>query len=107
MTGKYLSTPSPEDVVAVLARAADRLERGWCQGVVATWNDREVCVMGALMLECGLDPRGVCGNPLFSNAFLAVTMELGLSIPLVTWNDAPGRTKEEVVTLVRNAKRQL
>jgi len=85
----------------LLARAADLLEReGWCQGVLRT-REGHHCMLGALE-EVGLG----CAEVLFDQVIPAITAELG-GENLVRYNDTFGRTAEEVITTLRNAKRWL
>ena len=93
---------TPEEV---LAEIADTLEQGWCQ-----WRESEnrngkmhYCIGGAFnKLVYGrlhLDRHAMV------SAWHALEKEMG--IPPVIWNDTEGRTQEEVVTTIRNAKRHL
>lgn len=96
--------------IDVLLRAADLLEEfGWCQGKLGGKADGEMCLMGALM-EAGNDlgtaytidrtqPRLVavgvpCGPGSGGETGIAAQAE---------WNDAPERTKTEVVGKLREA----
>jgi hypothetical protein len=85
-----LTTPSTADV---LNQAADYLEQhGWIQGGLGT-PDGPRCVAGAIG---GLERGRFC------EAWLAFTRYLKPEHP-ATWNDAPGRTKGEVVAALRAA----
>jgi hypothetical protein len=85
----------------VLAKAADLIEaRGWIQQEFETPHG--VCALGAMQrITYGFEIRMECED----RARLALETEIGEAITI--WNDAPGRTKEEVVTALRNAKRHL
>lgn len=78
----------------ILEGAADLIERdGWCQG--HAMNDAgEMCLMQALVFTAS----GMC-------EFHKLRRILGHAIdePIVEWNDRPGRTKEEVITALREA----
>jgi hypothetical protein len=72
-----------------LLAAADYIEQhGWCQHIGKI--NGHVCASVAL---------NMVGCPNMS--WLALTHLVGRSIP--RWNDAPGRTKEEVVAAMRKA----
>lgn len=77
----------------VLLRAAEILERdGWCQGKV--YDGDACCMVGAFMLARIHSP--VEGHP-----FPAWPLpDIDGMVP-GKWNDAPGRTKEEVVAKLR------
>jgi len=84
----------------ILARAADLLEtRGWCQGVLEDEHGH-LCLVEALgitLTKYRALRHVVCR---------AVDQEIG-SGNFGAWNDAPGRTQDEVVTALRNSKRHL
>lgn len=81
-------------------------QKGWCQGYYAHTAEgircgehsrkaASFCLMGAL--HATKDHN----NDEFTSAFIAITHKIdGESI--AQWNDAPGRTKEEVVKLLRS-----
>jgi hypothetical protein len=97
----------------VLLRAADLLgEFGWCTGIggmPGTQNGTRgpLCYLGSVA-QAGLDlgrvarPSGTYDGD-WDYAY--ATELLGLRAPArgFLWNDAPGRTKEEVVTALREA----
>jgi hypothetical protein len=96
----------------ILAKAADLVEQGWCQEHLterdAAGQVVALCIGGALLVADGADRN----NPVthhFSwagqEALAACEAEAGDFVP--HYNDAPGRTLEEVATLCRNAKRHL
>jgi hypothetical protein len=83
-------------------------EDGWCQGVL--WDDRgRVCAIGALLKGHDLpwqDDRSqilpavgvlVEANQLAPAVEHGYSPEALLQISVVTWNNAEGRTKEEVL----------
>jgi hypothetical protein len=80
----------------VLHRAADLLEEfGWCQGRAGSKADGAMCAGGAV-IEAVADFRN---GPNFWTTWSRFCEKYrGTS-----WNDAPGRTKEEVVTALREA----
>lgn len=85
-------------------KPSDYIERGWCQGHYALTNDnvpcsatsdeaKQWCILGACN-AAKLTSKELC---IFFTLF---TQTVGNSI--AEWNDAPERTKEEVVTLLRS-----
>lgn len=69
-----------------ILNAADYIrEHGWCQGTMMSLGG-QVCIFGALTAVLG-------GRMLSARAFL----DKALGMPAHWWNDAPGRTKEEVI----------
>ena len=92
-----------------LLEAARIVEKGWCQN--ETHIDDKFCVMGALAeVTDGGFFRGPCENR-FMSAIDAVAglLDLGPQTvfhsqhPLADWNDAPERTKAEVVKALQDA----
>lgn len=90
---------TPEEI---LARAADLVDNGWCQGVYQD-DDGNVCMRKALLIASGLSED----NFIPENIYQAAWKEIGYGERMTDWNDASGRTKEEVSTALRNAKRWL
>jgi hypothetical protein len=85
----------------VLAKAADLIEQdGWCQGI---WQGKhgERCLHEALM-RAGFHQDWQA----YQEAKEAVYKEVA-PLPPMAYNDTSGRTVEEVVTTLRNAKRWL
>lgn len=85
-------------------KAAEVIEtRGWCQG--AHSNSRgQVCALGALAAVVGRDPYD---DPL-TDEEAAALRAMGFKShygpelePIWKWNDAPDRTKEEVIAKLR------
>ena len=86
-----------------LWRTADIVRGGWCQGVTIT-QDGRVCIGYALRLTTTSNnayreqiDRVVC----FLR--LPVDPKEGSEITLVRWNNALGRTKEEVLAALEGA----
>jgi hypothetical protein len=74
----------------VLLDAASILEeRGWIQGAGHSSNGH--CAMNAID-STGAEHRAVL------IALITLTEKLG---PIAQWNDTPGRTKEEVIAMLR------
>lgn len=102
-----VSVPSegqPTSVAAVLHAAADLLEKpgAWTQGDYC--RNGGMCVAGALNVASGFRSD----NGTATDAGRAFAAALGLSRPegIAPWNDAPGRTQEEVVAALREAARK-
>ncbi len=94
----------------ILERAADLLDReGWTQGI--SMNRHGARCMSRALFDAGrghllakVEPDTTPAPSL--EAFRACEQEISLDDRpglLVSWNDAPGRTKEEVTTALRNA----
>ncbi len=82
----------------LLLKAADVIERqGWCQNYIGTYHG-QVCLEGALNVAAGRDPKrdlvGVVG-------VAAHRIRRAVGKCAYHWNDAPGRTKDEVVAKLR------
>lgn len=80
----------------LLLEAADRIEQhGWCQDTAMDYRGR-MCVLGALSFAVD-----------FSQAEYAAAVGKILrqtdAFEIAGWNDAPGRTKDEVVAMLREA----
>ena len=77
----------------LLHRTADYIEHhGWCQR--RTVNDKgEVCIIGAL--NCVITDKHT-----YYTAEAYLRQKVGSRV--VRWNDQPGRTKEEVLALLRS-----
>ena len=100
----------------VLRRAAEIVDQGWCQNALALTVDGKVlrgdtqetflhpqagqwCLLGAIMLAYrevtgSMDGRGWCDVYLRVNGHVR-----GASA--IAWNNAPGRTADEVAALMR------
>lgn len=105
----------PGRAVALIERAADLLESGWCQRAYAlTADGREVhsskpsavawCASGALM-RARDEVLGTMAPHLYGAAVNDLTnflIEREGPMTISAYNDAPGRKKEEVVALFRD-----
>lgn len=99
------STITRPTVADILTQAADLLEeRGWCQNR-AEDRDGHFCAVGALDAALGVVEPYLTLGGLFSEAVRALRAHIGTSV--VCWNDAPGRTADEVIGLLRRAAAQL
>jgi hypothetical protein len=105
-------TATITETAADLLSAADVLERdGWCQGRLHTRGRH--CTRGALNVVAGVVAASGASEAEYlaaiersdrAEAVLARSLGLGLgpgAVPI--WNDAPGRTPEEVVAALRAA----
>ena len=90
-----------DEVGRVLLEAAEIVRRGWCQGALVT-SGGKYCVLGALnVVTCG-DVYSLQ----YSSENLAARKRLRESLGIVwlhTWNNAPGRTAEEVAEALERA----
>ncbi len=89
----------------VARKAADLLERdGWCQGRLYS-DDGERCLLGVLIaVEQYLD------TPDEVDEIDAVDEAIGCRVGtpfLAKWNDAPERTADEVIALLREVANEL
>jgi hypothetical protein len=86
-----------DEIGRVLLDAAEYIERhGWCQN--QTWNeDGAVCAEGAILCAAG-ETHGY--KPA---ARLGAYLDLMEVNEIADWNDAPSRTKSEVVAALREA----
>jgi hypothetical protein len=103
-------------VSGVLDKAAEIVQRGWCQGNLAVAADgRQAaalsrpdmsrpavahCTVGAVYAACDL----LTGrdDALLRAAFHALDVQIGVE-ETADWNDAPERTQSEVVSALRAA----
>jgi hypothetical protein len=104
-----------EDVKAALLKAAEVIEtNGWTQGQYYDYrqaaagtpmNECRVCAAGALCLAILGDPRIPDFNAGASGLFYQARREVSKRLPvfeaLTEWNDAEGRTAEEVAAFFR------
>lgn len=91
----------------IFERAIDRLERqGWVQGELGR-PDGSACLVGALYFESDIELE------VYGRGIQAVKNVLGFDpcdqacADVVSWNDAPGRTADEVVECLRLASKEL
>jgi hypothetical protein len=98
-----------DEVGKILLDAADYIGlHGWCQGTVEN-AFRQVCAMGAINRASYLRCSVSCGATTTAQRKLAKYLECFVSSDnandIADWNDAPGRTKEEVMAALRGAAR--
>jgi hypothetical protein len=102
-----------DEMANLLDSAADKIERdGWHQGdfypgangnFLEDPGSRPVCVRGALLSAQGASTEGDWAWAVHWKACAAVEDAISNPLPLVTWNDAPARTKQEVLDALRLA----
>ena len=89
----------------VFARAAEIVERGWCQhrAVIRTGPLSQYCLVGALSIATlEVSPKRPLNLSDILGSILAMqSPSFGES--LIEWNDNPRRTQQEVVDLLRDA----
>lgn len=89
----------------VLRRAADEVERrGLAKGMLCDEESGAVCARGAIIAATGLAPSFLHWTPLSQKADerLGEYLRLGWN-EVPHWNNAPSRTKAEVVAALRGA----
>jgi len=94
-----------------LAEAARLVEQGWNQGAYARdLSETQVCLVGAIRKALTGTVRITSAlsncDMTYTTALKAIADELHPALT-IEWNDTLGRTKEEVATALRNAKRFL
>lgn len=87
----------PSDIAEA---AADRVERGWCQGDYED-SDGNCCVVGAVLLCSGE------GGDFRAPDVILPSLRQVIGGTEISWNDAPGRTQSEVSAALREAARRL
>lgn len=86
---------------AVLERlllARDRLEKGWCQGSFAANN--HYCIVGSIT---NIKDTNIFNKDAWDETYKDTCMVLlkhNRNVNIIDWNDAPERTKEEVIALM-------
>lgn len=90
-------------ITDVLKRAADYVQRGWCQGIgtVQVGEQRAVCLIQALAEAVNQIEDGVEKRATFAKAHEYLRNDLG-DDPMI-WNDAVGRTQAEVALMLEAA----
>jgi hypothetical protein len=88
----------------VLHRAADLIEEfGWAQGYAASFSKPGPFCAGTALMEAA-DDLGIGGRSIFdTEAYNNLGAPFGVNCTVPSWNDRPGRTKGEVITLLREA----
>jgi hypothetical protein len=103
----------------ILEQAADVIEqRGWTTHTTYDGKGR-VCAWGAMLVAAGWDPRVMSlsrerMDSLDAAARIARSARrfvdnhmLSLFGSVTSWNDMPGRTKQEVLDMLRSAAKEL
>ena len=95
-----------EQIRETAKRAAEVLrQRGWCQGMFCANLDGTgpVCLMGAVSVAGGDGPNyGFRGQRRDLHVAIADRVERSLDLrgSVAGWNDAPGRTADEVIAVL-------
>ncbi len=88
----------------LLLDAADVIEqRGWCQCRLGT-QDGAVCAGGAVLSAGNCWEGHLSSNPIAAEAARRLRAHIGPGYTcgnIASWNDEPGRTKEEVLATLR------
>jgi hypothetical protein len=91
------TTKTPQQI---LLDAIDVIEqRGWCQGAFQDDDSKQVCMLGAIRIATW-DKVIYPVHPAYAQACNATGMN---GTMIAQWNDASGRTKEEVIAKLREA----
>ena len=91
------------EVGEVLRKAADYIdEHGWAQG---HWDCETgcVCADGAIIQVAGEEHSSQATTAFDVASDVAKMRSSGTCYSIISWNDQPGRTKEEVTRLLRDA----
>lgn len=82
----------------VIVDAIDYLDRyGWCQDMPQ--HGARMCLWGALRNAAGADHPDLLKSALWRVATASDMGEIGVP----AWNDAPGRTKQQVIAALQKA----
>lgn len=98
-----------DDVTKLLIEGRGRIERGWCQGRFEAPG--AVCMLGAIRWNATWTPEAEARLPTTMAARNRLSDAIGMRetdrahIPY--WNDAPGRTKDEVLAAFDKAIAQI
>jgi len=102
------SMPVLDEVDLTLRNARGYIEAGWCQGELHRCNHTQHCTIGAIRMALGWHRPSA--NPLYYKSIRRLVATLpeqhhGSSpvFSVMKWNDAPLRTKEEVLALLDKA----
>ena len=90
------------DVVAVLKRAKQHIEQGWCQNRSHDGYGN-VCAAQALILAVDEDPTSLLETNTRIEIAGRVLLTAALERTNMIWNDFSGRTKDEVVDTFEHA----
>lgn len=74
-----------DEVTKLLIEGRERIEQGWCQ--YATRKDGAVCMVGAIYTTV---------DNTYCDAVRRLQRVIDM-VDIVVWNDAPGRTQDEVL----------
>lgn len=102
------SMPVLDEVDLTLRNARGYIEQGWCQGELYHGNHEQHCTIGAIRMALGWHYPSK--NPLYNKSIRRLVAALpeqhrrsSLVYSVMKWNDAPLRTKEEVLELLDKA----
>jgi hypothetical protein len=102
--------PAVNPVVELLEAGLARIEKGWCQG--ANGRDGYGNIVGGPYLRMAVsfcaggavscDRKNTHSNVAINYLWRTISLDQpGINIP--TWNDYPGRTKDDVIRLYQRA----
>lgn len=93
------SAPITSLVIEALREGRARVERGWCQEILAEGNT--VCALGGVSLA--LRSRGRPCRYYQATRFLCMALGVKYETDVMSWNDAPERTQADVLALYDKA----
>jgi hypothetical protein len=96
--GTHAPAPQPPLAALILDAAADLIaDHGWCRGMASDFLTGGMCLEYALFRAAHL-----LGGTTVDVDLILAGIDERLGQPARLWNDAPGRTPGEVVTLLRS-----
>ncbi len=90
-----------DEVGEILLKAADYIDKhGWCQR--RAFIGKKACLLGAVaaVIDGGIGTATITPTAAYEKAYCRLAK---LVSGMGNWNDAPGRTKDEVVAVLRTA----
>lgn len=98
------------DAGKILEDAAGLVDRGWCQGrmFLGTPEGMKCCIIGAIQVAAADILLGEERVRFYRKADIllsAIAHKAGFDV-IADWNDAPGRTAEEVASALRELARE-
>lgn len=100
-----------KDKLKLLSRTKQVLQDdGWCQGMATSPSGRH-CLMGALneaSEQLDMDPRELwIVEETIDKAILTKTRKTNLDMWISKWNDASGRTVDDVLKILDDSKKYI
>jgi hypothetical protein len=87
---------SPKEIIVKTKQAI--LDRGWVKG---DQSPEGVCLLRAIEIGAGCSYRSFPNSPDAQMAYMSVVQATGARKGAIScWNDAPGRTRDEVLAVL-------